>query len=341
MELSPPSPTSATSPSPTLTKRSRFSSCRNNPKKTCCCVFTLLILLPPLLLYVYVLIYRLTLSPSTSRFVDLLKVPPHNITLLNTNLRTRASNLIDEDTVYEFPEDLDLVISGGGFLSYYSLGVSQVLSELISNNRTRVHRYSGASAGAQSSFKLIVMGEDLHFVTSLSYGLIFEEYSSKYNNMLNAAITADWHWRALADYMEDEFLGEEALERLTEKVYISITLLFPWSNKLISKYTSKSQAKSAFLATGSMFINYEGKLASDGGATDCAPRFKDNSRQQLIVNLLDSGLDIKHVTSYEGLEEIVEVVEKGQDDFVKFLLGEAGGAFQILDEREEWGTYGC
>ena len=90
-----------------------------------------------------------------------------------------------------------------------------------------------------------------------------------------------------------------------------------------------------------MFINYEGKLAIDGGATDCAPRFKDNSRQQLIVNLLDSGLDIKHVTSYEGLEEIVEVVEKGQDDFVKFLLGGAGGAFQILDEREEWGTYGC
>lgn len=320
----------------------RCNYCRTNPKKSCYCCLLLFLLLPPLLFYFYVLIYRTTLTASNDTWSEYLKTPPPEIITATDSLNLRAQTLVDTSlSSLTIPYNLDVVISGGGFLSYYYLGVSTILNSLESLNQTKLHRFSGASAGAQAPFKNVVLGNELHIESSLSYALIFSSYSNKFDNMLNAAITADFHWRTLAEYLED-LCTPEILEALTEKVYVSITLLFPWSNKLISIYTSKEQAQQAFLATGSMFINYEGNLAIDGGATDCAPRFKDGKRSQLIVELLNSELPMRNVVSFKGLEEVLKAVEMGQDDFVEFLKGgEKKNAFMFVDERESWGTFTC
>ena len=123
---------------------------------------------------------------------------------------------------------------------------------------------------------------------------------------------------------------------------MSISLLNPFlTNIVVSEYDSAEQARQAFMATGSMFRIYQGQLAVDGGATDCAPLFKDEQRQQLHVRPTRAGLDMSMVAT-ATTAEAREAVQKGQDDIVQFLMGTGGDdALELKDERPTWKVQKC
>ena len=72
---------------------------------------------------------------------------------LDARLRQLARSTIEQlppEQVQSFPEDLDLVFSGGGFKNSYSAGVGLALEAMSEAwHRGRVERIAGASAGAQ------------------------------------------------------------------------------------------------------------------------------------------------------------------------------------------------
>ena len=160
------------------------------------------------------------------------------------------------------------------------------------------------------------------------------------------AVAADHHWVILSRWLVKEFMSEgaqltAALQRLTDTVFVSITVLPSMKNVLVSEYEDAEESREAFVATGSMFRYYKGKLTVDGGGSDCAPLFKDEAREQLVVTLTESGLPMGMMMR-ANLEEAAEAFRKGQDDVVDFFNGDyEGGALEIKDERTTWKAQAC
>mmetsp|Transcript_3623 Transcript_3623/g.6877 ORF Transcript_3623/g.6877 Transcript_3623/m.6877 type:complete len:359 (-) Transcript_3623:79-1155(-) len=314
----------------------------------CCAVF----LLPFVALILFVLIYPMTLGEVRQEWGEYLhEAAPQIIRNHTKTILDRAQSLVANATLIskdDFPFDLDVVVSGGGFLSYYWLGVHTILDVYEKKNHTRLHRFSGASAGAQEPFKRVCMSHDSlnphkHLETALSFAFLVENHKDRFSNDLYSAVAADVLWKDLAEFLSTSYLSNSTvLKELSGTVFIQVTLLKPWfSGKLISEYSSALQAKQAFVATGSAFVNYQGTLAVDGGGTDCAPHFKDGKRSQLVVMLTKSGLPMRMVARILGMEDVLSAIEIGQQDAIKFLGGEDVEALEIKDELTQWSAFGC
>jgi hypothetical protein len=180
----------------------------------------------------------------------------------------------------------------------------------------------------------------------LSYAALQTKYPKKFGSALMGAVAGDRHWVMLSEHLVSQYMPKggvrnSALARLTDNVFMSITVLKPFmKNIVVSKYETAEDARQAFVATGSMFRIYKGQLTVDGGATDCAPLFKDEARKQLVVTLTKSGLPMS-MLAMANLDEAKKAMIMGQDDIVKFLNGEQVDSLEILDERKTWGKRDC
>ena len=338
--------------------------------QTCCIICCSCFLVPIVAFILFVLIYPLSLTEVRADWNEYLDTTPPIVEETVMAVLKRAQSLVlnaTNITKATMPYNLDVVISGGGSLSYYWLGISTVLKVYESMNYTKLHRFAGASAGAQEPFKAVAMqrgesvrvGKNLfsvpkiinispdssqhkHLETALAYALVVENHKHKFSNDLYAAVAADVVWKDLGRFLESQYLhNQTVLDDLTDKVFVQVTLLNLWSGKLLSTYTDANQARQAFIATGSAFVQYEGSLAVDGGGTDCAPHFKDGKRTQLVVTLTDSGLPMRMVTRIYGLNDVVAAVHKGQDDIIAWLQGGEVPALEFKDEVTSWPHFSC
>jgi len=293
--------------------------------------------------------FALGLEMSGTSWIELVSHPPAPVVdrarrLVRSAEAIAADLKADPAAMSALPPDLDLVCSGGGLLSMFHLGAYSVLEALARSGRTRIHRLSGASGGAEINYRLALENDTQHVMEqNLAYGLLQETYPQAFDSSWKAALAADYNWRRLGHWL----LAHYDRSRLDGVMYTSVTVLRPFpSNELVSNYDDPRRAYEAFVMTGSFFLmpaaiaelagTYDGKLALDGGATDCAPHFKDGKRKQLITVLWKTGVEneMDILLGAYKVEEAVAAIRKGQESFAAFLRG-GGLRTQNFEFKEE------
>jgi len=258
------------------------------------------------------------------RWLGYVADPPAECVYERRRLMSRAAGLASE-AAREVPSELDIVVAGSGFLSLYFLGVHSVLSALQTEGRTQLKRYAGASSGAQTSFEIVLSGEEATIDTYLSHGLLADRHASS-AGLLQSAWNADKHWRAYGDHLVD--MHADKLVALDGRVFVSISKL-RWNglhNAMYSSWSSRGStfAKQAFYATGTLLTHCDGCWCTDGGVTNNTPLFEDGSRAQLLVRPSSSGLPLTMAMRF-SFAQAVEAMERGQDDAIA-LFRDRGAA---------------
>jgi predicted acylesterase/phospholipase RssA len=102
--------------------------------------------------------------------------------------------------------DLDLIISPGGFNIFYALAISDLLKELQNQNKLKVHRIMGASAGALAG---------LFYFSNLNSDIFINHYNDmkshfdKYKNV-----------NMFFDYIDKYIIDSNILNQINNKLYI-------------------------------------------------------------------------------------------------------------------------
>ena len=236
-------------------------------------------------------------------------------------LTERANRLMNEETILSndsFVGELDVVVSGGGNLDAFYMGVHMILSRA---NRTtkggwNVRRWSGASAGGMMPFELLLRGETEVLTEHISYGKMTETFPDRYRWSLQASALQDHHWRLMSTWMCNKY-NQTLSTVLNNRMFLALSCLHPILPKqiIVSQYKDSKQAQSAFMGTGTVFEWYDGMACSDGGAMsgkDMTPLFRDDRRPQLIVDLMKTGFPESLVFKY-NVSQAKALVEHGQD----------------------------
>jgi hypothetical protein len=211
--------------------------------------------------------------------------------------------------------DVDVVVQGSGFLSNYFLGVHTVLSRIPS---LRLHRYAGASSGAQVPYQILLDGEANAVQSYLAYGELLDTFTHKLG-LMGAMANADHDWHAYGKAMI--LRNSENLKRLQGRMFVSLT---KWTvtgpaHMQVSDFTDIKHAKSAFYATGTALHKVDGQYVSDGGGPgNQCPVFQDGIRHQIVVQPVNAGISMSQVVRY-SFQDAVAAIQKGQDDALRFL----------------------
>lgn len=320
----------------------------------CCCSGCCTMLLCAIM----ALAFTASLGKADEAWRKYLDAPPAQALTEAENLISRANYIagnltVDAVAMKALPKELDLVCSGGGLLSMYFLGAHQVLAALQRRKATSLHRMSGSSGGAEAAFRLALVGDEERVAAqNFAYAQVQAENPGDFDSFVKAVLCADHHWRLLATWLLDKYAANRT--RLDGVMYTSVTTYEPFpTNKLVSRYDSRDRAWEAFVMTGSFFMmpdavtktsgTYDGKLAADGGATDCTPHFSDGARMQFVVLLINSGLDMDMVSGRYDLGKAIHAMRKGQDDFAAFLRAGGSGSDAMLFQREDksWSACDC
>lgn len=246
--------------------------------------------------------------------------------------------------------DVDVVVSGGGNLDAYYLGVQTVFNRIAT---LRIHRFSGASAGGMMPFEFLLKGETRTVATHLAYGELCQKYPVAFRNSALAAMTQDHHWRLMAAWQTTNF-STALSQRLDGRVSLALSCLNPLPRLVrVDRFTAKDgQATRAFMATGTFVELYDGMLCSDGGSmsgrkmtpmfqarmqrcapckTHASPRpckhtamhprtcSQDHIRPQLVVDLLSTGYPTSMVNAPVNTPQYLELASRGQDEAAEFL----------------------
>ncbi len=216
--------------------------------------------------------------------------------------------------------DVDMVISGGGNLDAYYMGIQTIFNRVPS---LRMHRYAGASAGGMMPFEFALKGESLTVATHYAYAQLCTEYPDSFKNVATASYEQDHHWRLMAAWQTANYssvLGE----RLDGKVTVALSCLDPLPKLvLVDHYTAvDDQATHAFMGTGTFFERYDGMPCTDGGGMSgpkMTPLFQDHARDQVIVDLMQTGQPKSMALAPVDLDKYDALARQGQDEAVAFL----------------------
>ena len=221
----------------------------------------------------------------------------------------------------DFPKDIDIVLSGGGFKCSYGLGV---LLGLILNKHINIARYSGTSAGAH-----------------LLYYIISNQIDKIFNFCYSAVKTIEVYPYIRPYYIWNDFFRENSTNTFIPtpgKFFISISKIicfFPLLiiNNKISKYDSIQHVRNLLMATsGISFITYNTLWETidkykciDGGITDNTPYFRDNIRDQLVIDLQYIPKNLYGDTFLESIiywniSNIIKAIKLGINDVYDLLI---------------------
>mmetsp|Transcript_15153 Transcript_15153/g.22746 ORF Transcript_15153/g.22746 Transcript_15153/m.22746 type:complete len:308 (+) Transcript_15153:123-1046(+) len=204
---------------------------------------------------------------------------------------------------------IDVVASACGFKILYFLGVYMVFDAA----NIEVKRFSGASSGGMTPMELVVLGTLNTVSLYCFYGALQDKYTASF---FASAWRADRHWKMLAAYLFPE--SNESAKQLDGRVFVSISRL-TWRglrNVVVSDYDSQERARAAYYATGTLVTSLDGYLCTDGGITNAEPCFHDNQRTQLLIRPPKISNDM---VARFSLEEVKNVIKRGQDDALLFL----------------------
>lgn len=179
------------------------------------------------------------------------------------------------------PPEMDLVMSGGGFLGYYLVGVDRVLRKLQRENKLAIVRYAGTSVGALASVAMVCDLGD--FMIEL------------YDNLQGVP---DF-FPKIREYFA-AILPEDAYQRCSGRVHIVISRLeyrfgfFPTLRPMVvSSFHDNHDLIEACMASCSvpyfvsskLFYPYRGHRCMDGFFTKNVCHFLDHPRPQVVVRL--------------------------------------------------------
>merc|ERR1711988_653390 len=108
-----------------------------------------------------------SVAGAIDTFKQYLQSPPVEAVDAAKALESRADQLVASlGNAHKLPSDIDVVVSGGGNLDGYYMGVSLVLQRL---RGVSVKRYAGASAGGMMPFEEELMGQHWTLLLHLSF----------------------------------------------------------------------------------------------------------------------------------------------------------------------------
>lgn len=247
-------------------------------------------------------------------FKQYLQNPPKEAVTAAATLEARATSLVNGlSPAHKLPAELDVVVSGGGNLDGYYMGVSMVLRRL---KGVTVKRYAGASAGGMMPFEEALMGQKWTLLLHLAFGVVQDKHYGSFGQQVDM-------WNIVAKQICAQIPAQAS--KLNGKVFLALSCKKGWfsSSKqlMVSQYTNPSQAAAAYIGTGSFGLKYEGMSCSDGASTsgkNMTPLFHDKQRAQLIIDLMKTGTSISGLVYY-SLKSYMKLIQKGQDDMIAFL----------------------
>jgi hypothetical protein len=206
------------------------------------------------------------------------------------------------------PEEIDLVVSGGGLSVYYT---SLILLYLHQYSKIKIKRFSGVSAGAIVCV-LIIANLPIEMLLE-SYKIISDMYSSKNILATNAV-----------EFMLNKLLPENIAELCNDTFFIAINEITITGLKktIVSQFKDKkhvidvviASSSIPFITTLSLYKKLNNKKYIDGFVPY---EFEDNLRPQLCLSLMNTDYPIKYVFQPIDLN-IGDIIKKGWNDFNNF-----------------------
>lgn len=224
------------------------------------------------------------------------------------------------------PCEIDIVISGGGFLGYYLVGMDRILRKLNKTGRICIHRYAGTSVGALASVAMVCEIGD-HMISLYDHLQGHSDYFSRIKHYFLS------------------ILPEDAYLQCSGRVYISITrikflygILPVFVPMVVSSFTSNEDLVDAcmassnvpFLVSPSLFYPFRGFWCLDGCFTQNVCLFHDNKRPQVVVHLYKIPYSWRSIfTPFYNLA--IPLIVKGAIETEAFLLEENYHTTQALE----------
>jgi hypothetical protein len=234
------------------------------------------------------------------------------------------------------PRKVGLELCGGGFRTWYHLGVYWGLYDSVGALGLRQMYFSGASIGALVA---AVAACGIHPADIWAHiPAIADGYRRHFV----------WHFSQVGQfcrYLLHSLLPEDAHLLVKGRLFISISLLLPFPhNVLRSEFISREDLIDAVIA--SQFIPtwthpgvcfYQGNMCIDGGATNNLPAISDNAVRvgldaddilSWCVDLLPSQPLTRANTFYPADEgSLQRMLDCGKDDVLDWLSTARGGQF--------------
>jgi len=249
--------------------------------------------------------------------------PMRKVSTLNALFDAASQGLSDPSVSDGPPEEVDIVIAGGGIKGYYVAGAHAVL--LQNKNRLRAVRYAGASAGAWAAMMMCCeTSPELWAETYRWTG----EYATNGKKILDG-------------YREifDKVFPEDAWKRCSGRVFISITRVTPLGleNFVVSTFTCNEDLFSAacasahipFFSKQKLHTFRDERLVIDGSLTDNLPVFRDGARRQMLFLLKNVPYGPIQVFPFNFLPSLViddtcieALSMRGAMEMRRFLKGE-------------------
>jgi len=213
------------------------------------------------------------------------------------------------------PQEADLVISGGGFLGYYLVGVDRVLRKL--EHYIYIHRYAGTSVGALASVAMVCnLGSRMIDLYDQLQGN--PDFFPKIREYFLAVLPDDAYLRCTGRV-------HIVISRL-DTVYGFIPTLRPM---VVSCFTDNEDLVDACMASSNVpffvsptfFYRYRGNMCLDGCFTRHVPVFDVpiNNRARLVVRLHRIPYSwTAAFTPYRNM--VVPLIVRGAIDTEMFLL---------------------
>lgn len=179
------------------------------------------------------------------------------------------------------PPEIDIVVSGGGFLGYYLVGVDRILRKLRRENKLSVVRYAGTSVGSLASVAMVCDLGD-HMIPLYDSLQGNPDFFTKVREYFSSILPADAYQRCTGRV-------HIVISRLDYK-YGFIPCLVPM---IVSAFENNEDLIEACMASCSvpyfvsstLFYPYRGHLCMDGFFTRNLHFLEGCSRPQLVVRL--------------------------------------------------------
>lgn len=197
---------------------------------------------------------------------------------MNYRSKILKSLSLDDISTYTCPQEIDVIISCGGFYGFYVLGVSKILNKLEKEGRVKIHRYAGSSVGAICS-------------VLMCSGVSPEKTISIYHDLLNHSN----YFNRLKTILLD-ILPLDAYIQCSGKVNIIATriTLFGFQKEIFNRFTSNEDLVEACIASSNcpyfvspyLYYTYKNKAYIDGCFCSILPVFQDaEESSQLCIRL--------------------------------------------------------
>ena len=230
-----------------------------------------------------------------------------------------------------------ITFSGCGTLNFYQTGVAAALQERYDLGGTI---FAGASAGSGLA-TLIASGVDAHRVHKTAASIL-QPFAGQ--NIL----TAPEVLVAFADQFLHEFIDDEILERIDDRVHISITRLRPLTNLSINHFRSVPDLCRAIRASchipsiARRSVYFRGQSCIDGGFSSNTPII-ETSTLTVSPFWLGPKVDIKPRRALNPLRAAIiptprqaeTLFRQGQHDAERYLDALEQGSISLPLKRTE------